>query len=78
MTKKNNPPRIFVTRRNGVILGYARHNRKIEAEKINLGDIVTEECGTEDLIRIGRDGAEVKGVEPAIDPNQQALPLPEE
>lgn len=75
MSKKNNPPRIYVTRRNGEVIGYARHNRKSEAQRINLGDLVTEECGTEDLIRIGRDGVEVKGMEPAIDPNQQDLPL---
>lgn len=75
MKKKNTPPRIYVTRRNGEVLGYARHNRKSMAEKINLGEVVTEECSTEDLIRIGRDGAEVKGIEPLIDPNQQSLPL---
>jgi hypothetical protein len=75
MKKKQTQPRIFVTRRNGEVIGYARHNRKAMAERINLGEVVTEEVGTEDLIRIGRDGAEVKGMEPVIDPNQRDLPL---
>lgn len=78
MSKKNNPPRIYVTRLNGEVIGYARHNRKADAQRINLGDLVTEECSTEDLIRIGRDGVEVKGMEPAVDPNQQDLPLSSE
>lgn len=75
--KKATQPRIFAVRKKatGEVIAYVRHNLKREATRIALGEIETEECGTEDLIRIGRDGAVVIGLDPVIDPNQQDLPL---
>lgn len=75
--KRQAKPRIFAIRRKatGEVIAYVRHHLKREATRIALGEIETGECGTEDLIRIGRDGASVIGMEPAIDPNQQDLPL---
>ena len=75
--RKKTPPRIFSVRRkkSGEVIAYVRHNLKAEATRIALGEIETVECETEDLIRIGRDGATVLGLEPDIDPSQQGLPL---
>jgi hypothetical protein len=75
--RKQAKPRIFAIRRKatGEIIAYVRHHLKREATRIALGEIETEECGTDDLIAIGRDGTTVIGMEPAIDPNQQDLPL---
>jgi len=70
MKKNPKQPRIWKTYRNGELIGYARHTHAKSAEIINLGVITTEECGTEDLIAIGRDGAVVNGMEPKVDPNQ--------
>ena len=75
MKGQKKQPRIWKTYRNGELIGYARHTHKRSAELVNLGKIETEECGTEDMIAIGRDGAEVHGMEPKVDPNQQPLPL---
>ncbi len=75
--RKQAKPRIFAVRsaKTGQVIAYVRHHLKREATRIALGEIETEECSTEDLIAIGRDGATVIGMEPAIDPNQQDLPL---
>jgi hypothetical protein len=75
MKGQKKQPRIWKTYRNGELIGYARHTHKRSAELIVLGNVETVECDTEDLIAIGRDGAEVIGMEPRVDPNQQDLPL---
>jgi hypothetical protein len=70
MKGQKKQPRIWKTYRNGELIGYARHTHKRSAEVVNLGKIETVECGTEDLIAIGRDGATVAGMEPKVDPDQ--------
>lgn len=69
--------KIYTVRMDGQVLGYVRHRGAGLAEKLLMeGRIETEECSTEDLMRIGRDGATVVGLEPEIDPAQQELPMP--
>lgn len=68
--------KIYAVRMDGEVLGYVRHRAPGLAEKLLMdGRIETEECSAEDLIRIGRNGATVVGMEPEVDPSQQQLPI---
>lgn len=68
--------KIYAVRMDGEVLGYVRHRAPGLAEKLLMdGRIETEECSTEDLMRIGRDGATVVGMEPEVDPAQQQLQI---
>lgn len=68
--------RIHDIRCDGKHLAFVRHHSEREARAWFVRErIESSECGTDGLIAIGRDGAQVIGLQPEVDPNQQDLPL---
>lgn len=79
MSKKSRKPRrpkdrIYVTRLDGKPIAHVRHYTQRQAHALAVGGrVVTEEATVDDLMRIGREGIEIGGVEPDVDPNQMRL-----
>lgn len=68
--------RIYSIKVEGNVVAFVRDHSQREAQAWYVRErLEAVECSTEDLISIGRDGAQVIGMSPAIDPNQQDLPL---
>lgn len=68
--------KIFVTRFDGKPIAYTRHHRASSAQALVMdGRIETTEASIDDLMHIGKEGIEVGGFEPDIDPAQQQLPI---
>jgi hypothetical protein len=68
--------RIYATFLDGNVIAYTRHNTARSAQSLVINSRMdTVEASIDDLMRIGKEGIEVGGIEPDADPNQQLLPI---
>lgn len=68
--------RIYATFLDGNVIAYTRHNTARSAQSLGINERMdTVEASIDDLMRIGKEGIAVGGVQPSVDPDQQNLPI---